>query len=337
MQLKIVIGFIVALSGLPVNMVAAADPYERPFGDNAPWNVPVAQILRHPDSQEYVRRLWFEASDRPGNINLSFDEYTYPVYDARKALRNYAVVTKWKTPETVTSVPWNPEWKPASGSDGQAIVLDPSTGTEWDLFQVQFDGTTVSATNANKVPGDYRRRETGYVPSRGAGIPYLAMLVRGEEVLQGEIRHALAMPVRNADGAVFFPPATKLEHPGSIKNGLPEGIRFALSVTDEEIAAWAASLPRELTAEARESAKVIARALRDYGWFVVDSGGTSHLQFEDRKSAGPLWQRAGLGHIEINGREYPRDLLDGLVRQDRIFALVRSDQYPESLKARPAN
>ena len=51
----------------------------RPVGPRAPWNVPVAQLPQHPDSDIFVDRLWREApSNVPGNFNLGFDEYTYP-------------------------------------------------------------------------------------------------------------------------------------------------------------------------------------------------------------------------------------------------------------------
>jgi hypothetical protein len=54
--------------------------YKRPYGINAPWNIPVKKIPRHPDSDLFTGRLWNEGCNTPGNFNLTFDEYTYPVY-----------------------------------------------------------------------------------------------------------------------------------------------------------------------------------------------------------------------------------------------------------------
>jgi hypothetical protein len=79
---------------------------------------------------------------------------------------------------------------------------------------------------------------------------------------------------------------------------------------------------------------VIARALRGYGWFITDTTGSAHLQLEDRITAGKDWDRLGLGDREVEGRSYPRDLLDGLIRPERIVTLVPSDQYPPELRAR---
>jgi hypothetical protein len=319
---------LVALFGSGTVLSAGEDShgYMRPFGPRAPWNIPVAGLPRHPESNSYSQLLWNAASDRPGNINLSFDQYTYPVYSADQATGLFPVSTGYTTNINKTQIPWNPAWQAATGSDGQVIVLDSATGREWDLWQVSFNGTTVSATNGSLVAGSYWTKEDGNPPSRGCGIEYLAMLVRPEEIMQGQIRHALSMPIRNTDGNLYVAPATKLEHPGS-GSGIPEGMRFALDISDQEIETWIASLPSDLPAATRTSARIIARTLREYGWFITDTSRGAHLQFEDRITAGQKWANLGLDERKVNWKEYPRDLLDGLLRPERIYAIVPSDQY----------
>jgi len=307
--------------------------YKRPFGPRAPWNVPVAGLPTHPDSQCYVERLWRYGSERPGNINLTFEEYTYPVYDARFAEGWRAAEINRRSSLDGKQIPWHRDWRPASGSDGQVIILDPDTGREWDLWQVEVEDDTVQASNGNLVPGNYWTRETGFAPSRGAGIPYLAMLVRPAEVAQELIPHALSMAARGVDRSTYVPPATGTDGEVvefAVANGIPEGMRFALRVTDAEIEAWVASLP--LSPIGKQSARAIGRALRDYGWFITDNGGAAHLQFEDRLTAGPAWSSLGLDHTVDDDKTYPRDLLDGLVRKDRIYAIVPSDEYPAALR-----
>lgn len=302
-----------------------ANGYVRPFGPDAPWNIPVAGLPRHPDSVLYSDLLWNDAPDRPGNFNLTFERYTYPVYDAAEADGWYELRTDWETRIDGMRMPWHPDWRPAPGSDAQAIVLEPDEGVEWDLFQVSFDGTRVRATNGSVVD-DYRTLEEGQQRSRGAGIPYLAMLVRPQEVALGRIEHALSMPIINTDGDFFVAPATKLEFPDH-PPGIPEGMRFALDVTDAEIDAWIAALPRRLPPGTRRSARILAEALRDYGWFITDTSGGAHLQFEANVTAGDRWAELGLGDYRAGGSSYPRDLLDGLITRDRIYAIVPSDQY----------
>jgi hypothetical protein len=229
-------------------------------------------------------------------------------------------------------IPWNPTWKPSYGFwtgngsiDSQLIVLDPASGREWNLWQVKAPNTTtrvVNCSSASLVPGSYWSKEDGFRPPRGCGIQCLAMLVRAEEVATGVITHALSMPIKNASPG-YVAPALKSD--GQVSGGVPEGTRFALRISDADIDAWATALP--ISATGRQSARVIATALRDYGWFVTDRAGTAHLQFEDYNSAGSAWASLGLGKALVGGKEYPRDLLDGLMRRDRIYAIAPSNYY----------
>lgn len=321
---------------------AQAAATEPPYGPNAPWNIPVAGIPTHPDSAHYCDLLWNGATaDRPGNFNLTFDDYTYPVYEAPAATGEFPVRTRWKTNLDGRTMPWSPEWKPPPGSDAQVIVLDPATGREWNLWQVRFDGKTIHATNGNLVqkgedagdgsdPGDYRTKENGFRPSRGIGIQYLAMLVRPWEIAAGKIEHALSMPIKNPDGTFFVSPATKLEnYQNRSRPGIPEGMRFSLAITDAEIDAWVAAVPEALPATTRRSARIIAVALRDYGWFITDTSGGAHFQFEARMTAAKEWEELGLAPMgTIRWKDYPRDLLDGLITRERLRAHVPSVQYP---------
>lgn len=299
-----------------------------------------AEFPRHPDEAHYAGLLWNEATaDRPGNFNLTFDDYTYPVFDAAEASGEYPVATKWQTNLNGKTMPWNPAWQAPPGTDAQVIVLDHRTGKEWNLWQVRFDGEVIHATNGNLVqagedagdgsqPGDFRTKENGFRPSRGIGIQYLAMLVRPCEIASGKIEHALSMPINNPDGTFFVPPATKLEnYQNHGQPGIPEGMRFSLDVSDAEIETWIAGLPPELSGETRRSARIIAVALRDYGWFITDTSGGAHFQFEARTSAGEEWEKLGLGHLgDIRWKKYPRDLLDGLITRERIRAYAPSYQ-----------
>ncbi len=290
---------------------------------------------RHPNPGLYVPRLWNDApSDRPGNFNLSFDEYTYPVYNAHDATETAAIrFTDEDNPVPRLDVPWNPAWKSAPGKDAQVIILDSDKGIEWDLWQVRTQGRNVVATRGSRVEGDYRIKEDGHRPSRGVGLPYLAMLVRPQEMAQGAIRHALSLTVRDTDGAIAVPPATKLEFPDRQYDGIPLGMRFALDVSDKEIADWLESIPKRY----RRAGGIIATALRDYGAFVTDTAGGAHFQFESRLTADQGWRDAGLSETMDDDKVYPRDLLDGLITPERLFVIVPSDQYPHDLLARPTS
>ncbi|OYW19801.1 MAG: hypothetical protein B7Z55_08225 [Planctomycetales bacterium 12-60-4] len=313
---------------------AAAVPYVRPFGPRAPWNVPIEHIPRHADSNDLVQRLFFDpAGARNTKFQIALDAYAYAVYSAAKSTGPAPIKTYWPTNLT-GKIPWNPAWKPAVGLAGQMIVLDEENGLEWDLSEVDYKLFVVNAATANLVPGDYRTNEVGFPPSRGSGIPFLAMLVRPAEIRAGVIEHALSMSVGNISGFSFVAPATKLEFPRGGRAGIPAGTRYSLIVTDAEIDLWLRRLPKDLSDRTRETARIIAVALRDYGWFVTDVSLGNLLHFESRVSAEREWLALGLDDQTIRKTEYPRDLVAGLLTSDRIVAYPPSDQYPEAWRAR---
>lgn len=307
----------------------------RPYGPNAPWNIPVAKVPLHPESKKYADALW---GDFAGAIpELNFRKYTYAVYDATKATDRYVIkdLNGWGNLNGKT-IPWNPLWQQNAGTDAQAIILDAPSGTEWNLWKMVVDNSTKQITigNGNLCPGDYLtnnwdNKATKCTGSRGVGINYLAMLVRPWEIEKGKIEHALSMPISGTSGSFYVAPATKLEHPGKV-GPIPEGMRFALNVTYQEIDTYVNSLT-SLRAENRRAIKIILTALKDYGWFITDTAGSSMLQFEAPESAQAEWERIGvLPGQASGGLEYPRFALRNFLTQSRIMTFVPSDQYPAS-------
>lgn len=306
----------------------------RPYGPKAPWNIPVANLPLHPESKKYADFLW---ADFAGKIpELNFRKYTFPVYDATKATDMYVIKDKnnWGNLNG-KMVPYNPAWLPNAGTDAQAIILDAATGKEWNLWDMVVDTSAKQITigNGNLCPGDYLtnnwdNKATKCTGSRGVGINYLAMLVRPWEIEQGKIEHALSMPIVGTSGQFYVAPGTKLEHPGKVGT-IPEGMRFALKVTYEEIDTYVNSLTA-LTAAKKKAIRVILVALKDYGWFVTDTAGGHTFHFEAPESAQAEWERIGvLPGQSVGGVEHPRFTLQKFLTADKIITIVPSDQYPQ--------
>ena len=234
---------------------ARVEPYDyaRPYGPDAPWNVPVCDLAAWSESATYGERFWRYAY--PGGDPMNPDanrgkhgvdfglasdpnqDFAPPVYDIADAtttrrvrLRGDYGITNLGPDETI---PWNPAWRAMGGSDAVAILLDPATGREWDLwgivqtdaFGIYNDSECWFAPGYNPAtdlcvgsaflvrrpddatPIDYRTY-TGNFPSRGVRIQFYSMVVTPEEVAAGEIRHALMMGAANT---MFGPACTTAE------------------------------------------------------------------------------------------------------------------------------
>ena len=313
----------------------------RPYGDNAPWNIPVSG-LTHNASEAAEITILIARANGISNWNLRQDDFTYPVYHTSDATGNYTVNAIYsESGLNGTTIPFNPAWAAAPGSDAQMIILNTSTGDEYNIWKYTgiTGGDTINASRINLIQGNdqgsgtgyasYFSREVGYKPSRGMGVQYLMGLVRPWEIAAGAIEHALSMPSPNIDNDIAVAPATKIE--GIQDDGpLKGGLRFSLEVTDGEIDTHLASLPGDVSATMKAGLKVIFQAMRNYGWFITDNAGAIGLQLENDQSAD--WSSVGMVNFtSSNGKQYPRDAMDGLITEARLrcYADSKDATYPD--------
>jgi hypothetical protein len=280
----------------PPDAAAATDtsralaPCERPYSDDSAWNTPIGESPSyHPDSASFVAGIEAPLTSDP-------TQFTYPVYEVSgdTPLRTVAlegwfssVVARGARLENqrggTVELPIPPGARPADGFDAQIVLLDPETGNEWgaSLLSENADGSfeAWSAYRYNVgwsalAPYDDEDRP---IWACGAGIPYLAGLIRPCEIAQRRIDHALALSCDSPCNA-FVHPATKSDGASTSPNHLPEGARLQLdpTITELEIRSWEYTGP----------CFTVARALQEYGMIVVDNGGRSKIYFEFEGTAG---------------------------------------------------
>jgi hypothetical protein len=250
----------------------------RPYSDTSPWNRAIsAKPVVHPESAFYVSSMTPELTSDP-------TQYTYPVYyvDAgtpRQRVTISGLFSNVVRPRTLVrqsrgsvTVPIPAGAASASGSDAQMIILDPATGDEWGFWRLRQGGSgNWSATNGYH----YNTYWNGVPPrgfgSRGAGVPYLAGLVRPCEIRRGFIDHALAFAYDFPTSRYIWP-ATKSDGKGKEPNNLPEGARLQLdpSLTPRQL--------RQLGI--RGPARMVAQALQRYGMYLIDASGREKVMFE---------------------------------------------------------
>jgi myo-inositol-hexaphosphate 3-phosphohydrolase len=273
----------------PDNTEAPSVPCTRPYSDASPWNARIGPAPAYdPESDQRVAVLQGQLSSDP-------TQYTYPVYVVSPVTAPTTVsLSGWYSnvaDETTllnqrggtAALPLPPGAQAAAGGDAQIVLLNPATGEEWGASRLEqlADGTW-HAWNAYH----YNTRWSAVPPHdasgnpfflRGAGIPYLAGLVRPCEIARGRIDHALAFaydfPTRE-----YVYPATKSDGGSTDPLDLPEGARLQLDPTlsDDDIRAWGCD----------GACLTIARALREYGMYVIDNSGRPKIMVEYEGTAG---------------------------------------------------
>ena len=223
-------------------------------------------------------------------------------------------------------------------------------------YNQNVDLCAAAATIAKKydfTDADYRTYEGNSPPANGGGIQNYAGLVTPDEVSAGEIRHAIKFVITNTmfgpacsktldigDPSIgttcgtAFAPAGQFENnritdgkgggsqfapgntPDEIRSGtVPEGTRFALNISDSEINTWLDS--RGYTGRKRETARIFAVAMRDYGLIITDtSGGGTSIQTSGgmNPTTSAKWRALG---IDNDGK----DFLYKLFTKEKLYML----------------
>jgi hypothetical protein len=193
---------------------------------------------------------------------------------------------------TLADVPVPAGAAASSGSDGAIVFWNPVTGDEWGFWRWSDVDGQASAENGYHYNTRWSGRFFDGLAGRGAGIPYLAGLVRPWEVNAGRIDHAIAFAYAWPSPESVYP-ASKSDGRGVRGTDLPEGTRLQLdpALTDADFQQMGLSA----------AARVVARALQEYGMIVIDNSGSTKIMLEDDLTAhwGATLNRTSVSQIPL--------------------------------------
>ena len=200
---------------------------------------------------------------------------------------------------------------PSNEHDAHMVVVDQSTGWEYDFWLVQGLGggrLTIGYGGRTKIDGNGLGSD-----ATAAQYGNLAGLIRAKELMAGRIHHAVGLVVPCTEGHVY--PATKGGQPCSdlgVENGIPMGAHFQLKIKAKTI--------RRMRVP--DWKKAVMWALKRYGGYVRDSTGSREwwgLVFESRAPYAAfglpdpwvqLAQRSGIEGNDWTGNGYPEYRFD---------------------------
>jgi len=284
---------------------AYTPPYDPSFGINQP--IPLG-IASDPRSADIVSRLKLNTSGH--KVHLANHLEVPPVYtvspnDALYSVDLVGEPIEFRLPAKAVA---------GGGSDYPLIVLDPSHPTfgaftelrVWQaeidhslktlkgggsgLFHYNNDGALLNPDSSPSVSVPFKGWGTG------SGLSYLAGLIRPQEVLTEEIRHAIRFAYSNCDSSdQFRAPAVKTDQPKNCtqtpapaSERMDMGMRLQL---DPTIDCNVRTVPDKLdTSTETQFLRLFCRALQDYGMIMLDGTGPGGLviYMEHETTAG--WQ-----------------------------------------------
>jgi hypothetical protein len=247
----------------------------RLYSARSPFNVPIPASARvDPRSPAMVDQLVREVQDNGWTI--ASKAWTSAVYsaDRRTPRRAVRLTSRSYRGWRLGSVPLPARARVPGDADGGVVVIDRSTGCEYDLGQARRTAAGWSARLANALPtggsGVYPFAEA---PS-ASGFASAAGMIFPEELAAGRIEHALAFAMENTRAGGFVAPATGSDGWSRAPGAIPEGARLQLDPTLDL---------DELGLEPWQ--KTIARALQRYGMLLADSSGAVALHSQHLQSA----------------------------------------------------
>lgn len=230
------------------------------FPANNVWNTPIDSLPVHAMSD-----AWVDSIGRDEELRMDFGSGTWEgglIGIPFNIVAGSTVPTfepEFYYPDESDSgsypIPDNPSIE--YGSDHHILVVDTETCVLYEIFDASFDGTNWNGgsgaiwdLNSNAL------RPDTWTSADAAGLPILPGLVRYDEVLAGEINHALRFTVEVSAG-YLWPGRHLTDDP---QDGVPPlGSRFRLKA-DYDISGF----PPEM--------QVILQALKTYGMFLADNG-----------------------------------------------------------------
>jgi len=228
------------------------------------WTIPIYEVDRHTPRRKVHRRLQ--------QTPLGIMARSAPYFHAKHACGHGSAFAA-DAGDGLVPIPDHAMSDPES--DHHIALVDWESGWAWDMWSAvrradseweansgmkyRIDGSGVF--DRDDFPVHNGESIHPYGPSRAAGVPALAGTIMHQEILDGRIEHRLAFATQAAGLQRFVsPPAAWTD--GGWRAGLPEGAVLQLDPSIDLS-----------TLRLSPTARVVARALQEYGAVCVDVAG----------------------------------------------------------------
>jgi hypothetical protein len=282
------------------------------FPADNPWNQDVSALPLNANSATYLANMSSGTAFHPDWGTVT-DAYGFPFSSGTGA-----------TPQPIT---WTASWGPtesdplpcasggnqfcypipltapieggpnaSSGSDRHVLYIDtagaPNNCTLYELYNAQNPTGSSGWTAANGAIfhlGSNALRTDGWTSADAAGLPVFPGLVRFDEVMAGEIRHAIRFTM-NQTSQGYIHPATHAS--GSSDTNLPPmGLRLRLK------AAFA-------TSSFSGPTLVILTAMKKYGIILADNGSNWYITGESNEGWADYMDGLLSGLRQVHGSDF---------------------------------
>jgi hypothetical protein len=148
------------------------------------------------------------------------------------------------------------------GGDRHAIIVQPSSGGLWEMWQAKLVGTNWQASNGARFDlGSNALRPAGWTSGDAAGLPMFPALPRYDECGRGMVEHACRLVVKRSRKEYIYPANHYASTTSATQTNVPAmGQRLRLKSSFTIPPTWA------------KEERAILLGLKKYGALVADNG-----------------------------------------------------------------
>ncbi len=242
------------------------------FPPENPWNTDISNASVHPNSANYIANILANGGD---NVHPDFGEdpsYGIPWITVPGTQPLVPITFDYDDESDPGPYPIPPDAPVEGGGDRHVIVIDRDDCILYEVYAATFVGGPQNAWEAGSGAifdlDSNALRPDGWTSADAAGLPIFPGLARCDEVMSGEINHALRFTVNRTQRAYIYP----ARHFASNLTGTnypPLGLRLKANY---DISGFS------------DQATVIAAALKRYGMILADNGSNWFISGETNPS-----------------------------------------------------
>ncbi|HEY5284028.1 MAG TPA: hypothetical protein VIM14_14645, partial [Polyangia bacterium] len=283
----------------------------RIFPPDNPWNLDISSYPMHANSATYISNMSPTKTFHPDWGTMT-DHYGIPFGSGTGNPQQPLTWTEsWGPTDSDASpcptgtnqfcypIPLDAsliEGGPDTSGDRHVLYIDtagaPDNCTLYELYEAQLTTGSSGWTAGNGAIfhlGTNALRADGLTSADAAGLPILPGLVRYDEVLAGEIKHAIRFTVNRSSNG-YIHPATHFA--GSANTSLPPmGLRVRLKATFD-------------TSKFTGPTLVIMTAMKKYGLILADNGSDWYITGESNDGWEPLMDGLLSGLKQLHGSDF---------------------------------
>jgi hypothetical protein len=231
------------------------------FPSNNFWNTPVDDLPVHSLSS-----AWVDSIGRTRGFHMDFGSgiwdggtigIPYNIVSSSTPRYNFDFYYPNESDDGPYPIPSNPAIE--HGSDQHIISIDTTDCTLYEIYDASQQGGQWSGGSGAIWDLDSNQlRPNGWTSADAAGLPIFPGLARYDEIVAGEITHALRFTT-NCTADYYIWPARHVAEAGSCSTPVPFGARFRLK-SGYNINGFS------------PQAKIVLQAMKTYGIVLADNG-----------------------------------------------------------------